>query len=341
MRKENLWFFILGFIFTFISFFIFNYAIYRLILTLIGITILSISLIINTKNLPFKIILFPIMIFLFVYLIDYYSFIIFKKPPIMVIESKSSDKVSTYNSLIYRVYKCDDKLILDKNYKKNYACNRNDIEVKSISEYLGTNLKQTFNNTKNKFVHIKGKISKIIGSSQLEIEYYDSKVGINGYVNFESNKKIVLKNLDIDPQNYHIYDEIEFTGEVAKYVVSSDIEEIDLTYVKIYNLDIYDNYELMVNYNYDSKLTNLLDNIYYMGINSIYYKYNEDNIYDLSYILTDKRDSIDNIIKGNEYTENKNKDRIYKFEKYNIVRCNNEKTIFVNPNINIKESICE
>ena len=67
----------------------------------------------------------------------------------------------------------------------------------------------------------------------------------------------------------------------------------------------------------------------------------EDNIYDLSYILTDKRDSIDNIVKGKEYTENKNNDRVYKFEKFNLVRCNNEKTIFVNPNINIKDNICE
>ena len=66
-------------------------------------------------------------------------------------------------------------------------------EYKSISKYLGTNLKQTYHSTKNKFVHIKGKISKIIGSSEIEIDYYDSKVGINGYVNFEDNKKIVLK----------------------------------------------------------------------------------------------------------------------------------------------------
>jgi len=97
----------------------------------------------------------------------------------------------------------------------------------------------------------------------------------------------------------------------------------------------------MVNYNYDNKMTNLLDNVYYLGISNIYYKYNEDNIYDLSYILTDKRDSIDNIVKGKEYTENNNNDRVYKFEKFNLVRCSNEKTIFVNPNISIKDNICE
>ena len=287
MKKENIWFFIIGFIFTFAPFFILNYEIYRLIITLVGIIILSISLILNTKNLPLKVVIFPIMVFLFVYLIDYYSFIVLKKPPVMIIEFKSSEKVSTYNSLIYRIYKCDKKLILDKNYKKSYACDRNEIEVKSISEYLGTNLKQTYHSTKNKFVHIKGKVSKIIGSSEIEIDYYDSKVGINGYVNFEDNKKIVLKNLNINPKKYHIYDEIEFTGEVTKYIISEDNEEIDLTYVKIYDLDIYKTADLLVNYNYDNKMTNLLDNVYYLGISSIYYKYNEDNIYDLSYILTE------------------------------------------------------
>ncbi len=341
MKKENIWFFIIGFIFTFAPFFIFNYAVYRLVLTLIGIIILSISLIINTKNLPLKVVIFPVMVFLFVYLIDYYSFIIFKKPPVMVIEFKSSEKVSTYNSLIYRIYKCDNDLILDKNYKKAYACDKNEIEVKSISEYLGTNLKQTYHNTKNKFVHIKGKVSKVIGSSSLEIEYYDTKVGINGYVNFENNKKLVLKNINIDPKKYHVYDEIEFTGEVIKYIVSEDNEEIDLTYVKIYDLDIYNDYETLVNYNSDKKIASILDKVYYYGISNIYYKYNEDNIYDLSYILTDKRDTIDNIVKGKEYTENKNNDRIYNFEKFNIVRCSNEKTIFVNPNITINDNICE
>ena len=114
MKKENIWFFIIGFIFTFAPFFILNYEIYRLIITLVGIIILSISLIINTKNLPLKVVIFPIMVFLFVYLIDYYSFIVLKKPPVMIIEFKSSEKVSTYNSLIYRFYKCDKKIILDK-----------------------------------------------------------------------------------------------------------------------------------------------------------------------------------------------------------------------------------
>ena len=69
MKKENIWFFIIGFIFTFAPFFILNYEIYRLIITLVGIIILSISLIINTKNLPLKVVIFPIMVFLFVYLI--------------------------------------------------------------------------------------------------------------------------------------------------------------------------------------------------------------------------------------------------------------------------------
>ena len=50
MKKENIWFFIIGFIFTFAPFFILNYEIYRLIITLVGIIILSISLIINLVN---------------------------------------------------------------------------------------------------------------------------------------------------------------------------------------------------------------------------------------------------------------------------------------------------
>ena len=50
MKKENIWFFIIGFIFTFAPFFILNYEIYRLIITLVGIIILSISLIIAKRR---------------------------------------------------------------------------------------------------------------------------------------------------------------------------------------------------------------------------------------------------------------------------------------------------
>ena len=79
MKKENIIFIILGIIFTFLPFFIFTYSILRLISVMFGIILLCIGLILNTNNKIFKIILFPVMISFFVYLLDYYTFILFKK----------------------------------------------------------------------------------------------------------------------------------------------------------------------------------------------------------------------------------------------------------------------
>ncbi len=339
MKKENIWFFIVGLLLIFTPFFIFTYSFYRLLSVLIGIIILSIGLILNTKNLPFKVVIFPLMIFLFIYVIDYYSFIILKKPAIMVLEYTSSEKVSTYNSIFYRIYNCDNTLILDKNYHKSYACSTDAIETKDISEFLTNNEKDVFNNYKNKFIHIKGRISKIIADNCVELDYYDSKVGINGYVNFDSHKKIVLKNVKVSQNKYYIYDEIEVIGLVSKYIVNGEDEEIILNDAIIIDLNIYDDYEVIIN-NGQRALTNVLDNIYYYGLSSIYYKYDENNIYDLTYILTDKRESVDNIVKGKEYTLNKNEDRIYSLDKIDVIRCKNEKTIFANK-LYSKDNICE
>lgn len=341
MKKENIIFIILGIIFTFLPFFIFTYSFFKLVSILIGIILLCIGLIFNTNNKIFKIILFPIMICIFVYLLDYYTFIIFKKIPIISINYESSEKVNIYNSIMYRVYNCNNNLILDKKYQKSYACQNEDITLKNLNEFLEYEVNQVYKENKNKFVHLKGKISKIIGDNTIEIRPYNGEVELNGYVNFDNSKKIVIENVKIDPTKYYIYDEIEFIGLVDKYESIESEGIIYLTDAKIYESNIYNNYEIIINNNNSKDLKNIFEKVYYIGIDSIYYKYNEDNIYELSYILSDKRDSIDNIVKGKEYDTLENDNRLYKFDKFNIIRCNNEKTIFINKNYKIPDNVCE
>ena len=341
MKKENIIFIILGIIFTFLPFFIFTYSFFKLVSILIGIILLCIGLIFNTNNKIFKIILFPIMICIFVYLLDYYTFILFKKTPIISINYESSEKVNIYNSIMYRVYNCNNNLILDKKYQKSYACQNEDITLKNLNKFLEYEVNQVYKENKNKFVHLKGRISKIIGDNTIEIRPYNGEVELNGYVNFDNSKKIVIENVKIDPTKYYIYDEIEFIGLVDKYESIESEGIIYLTDAKIYESNIYNNYEIIINNNTSKDLENILDKVYYLGIDNIYYKFNEENIYDLSYVLSDKRDSIDNIVKGKEYDTLENDNRLYKFDKFNIIRCNNEKTIFINKNYKITNEICE
>ena len=341
MKKENIIFIILGIIFTFLPFFIFTYSILRLISVMFGIILLCIGLILNTNNKIFKIILFPVMISFFVYLLDYYTFILFKKTPIIAINYKSSEKVSTYNSILYRVFNCDNSLILDKKYQKSYSCKNEDITLINLNDFLVSETNQVYKENKNKFVHLKGRISKIIGNNTIEVRPYNGEVELNGYVNFDNSKKIVIENVIMDPTKYYIYDEIEFIGLVEKYENIDSEVIIHLIDVKLIENNIYNNYEIIINNNNTKDLENILDKVYYLGIDNIYYKFNEENIYDLSYVLSDKRDSIDNIVKGKEYDTLENDNRLYKFDKFNIIRCNNEKTIFINKNYKITNEICE
>lgn len=341
MKKENIIFIILGMIFTFLPFFIFTYSIFKLISVLIGIIMLCIGLILNTNNKIFKIILFPVMICIFVYLLDYYTFILFKKTPIISINYESSEKVNVYNSIMYRVYNCNNSLILDKKYQKLYACQNDDIPLIDINIFLESEANQVYKENKNRFVHLKGRISKIIGDNTIEIRPYNGEVELNGYVNFDNSKKIVIENIKIDPTKYYIFDEIEFIGLVENYESIDSEEILYLSNVKINETNIYNEYEIIINNNTSKDLENILDKVYYLGIESIYYKYNENNIYELSYVLSDKRDSIDNIVKGKEYENLENDNRLYKFDKFNIIRCNNEKTIFINKNYKITNDICE
>lgn len=341
MKKENIYFIVLGVLFIFTPFFIKIYSVFKLIAVLIGIILTSIGLIANTDNKIYKVMLFPIMLFAFIYLVDYYSFIIIKKVPVMAIEYKSSDKVSTYNSLLYRVYKCDKSLVLDKKYKKNYACDNNDVPLISVNDFLESNVSLVYSKEKNKFVHLKGRISKIIGDNSIEISPYEGNIGINGYVSFIDNKKVVIKDIKVNPSKYYIFDEIEVIGLVSSFTTEENTEIIYLTNVKIIDNHLYDEYEIMVNNNNSKEISNMQNNVYYLGIENIYYKYDSNNIYDLNYILSDKRESIDNMVSGKEYKQNESMDRIYNFDSFNIVRCANEKTIFVNKNYKINDDICE
>ena len=249
MKKENIIFIILGIIFTFLPFFIFTYSILRLISVMFGIILLCIGLILNTNNKLFKIILFPVMISFFVYLLDYYTFILFKKTPIIAINYKSSEKVSTYNSVMYRVFNCDNSLILDKKYQKSYSCKNEDITLINLNDFLVSETNQVYKENKNKFVHLKGRISKIIGNNTIEVRPYNGEVELNGYVNFDNSKKIVIENVIMDPTKYYIYDEIEFIGLVEKYENIDSEVIIHLIDVKLIKNNIYNNYEIIINNN--------------------------------------------------------------------------------------------
>lgn len=342
MKKRNIFILIIGLI-TLITPFIFNeYNIFRLIGVLIGIILISLSFAMSIKhNKLIKIIIFPLVLILAVYFIDYELLTIFNRIPVISLAEKSSKNMIAYNSIGYRVYSCKNDLIIDNSYKKEYACSSDDIDVININKFLSNSL-ENYKKYYNKFIHLEGKINTIIGSSSLYLNYYEeTNVTANGFVEFNEDKKVVVDNLNIDPKDYYIYDYVEVIGLVYDYVNGDDGIEIHIKDAKVIKSNIYDSYELSVISSSTNENKKISDNLYYKGIEEIYYKYNKDVIYELSYLLNDNRETLDNILKDTTYKIINEEDKLYSLKEYSIIECANNNTIIINNNISINNKICE
>jgi hypothetical protein len=257
----------------------------------------------------------------------------------MAIKKVSSTKVKTYKSLFYRVYDCDGELNIDNGYKKSCPCDKNYLPTINVNKIL-ENPKESFKTYKNKFVHIEGKITTIVGTSSLGLSAYEDRIDLNGHVSFDNEKSVVIDGLDIDPADYYVYDFIEVIGIVRSLKTSDEKTEIHITDAKIIPSSIYDKYELIVNEINDRSVTKAYDKFYYMGLQGIYYRYDENNIYELFYLLMDKRESIDNLVKSTEIVEEDGYS-YYPLHDYTIVNCKKDNVVFVSKQINDLENACD
>ena len=341
MKKLKVFLSVLGVLLIIVPFCIPGYHLFELLILLCGIIALSLGIIIASHHKVIKIIFVPLLLICLCFGIDFINAKFFKGFPVIARQKWSSANVSTYNSLFYRTYKCGKKKIFDWNYKKSYMCGNKDIGTESVNLFLA-NPEDSFNNKKGRFVHLEGKISSIVGESGLILNEYEEKYEKNGYVVFNENKKVIVDNLQIDPTSFYVYDYIEVIGLVDSIVISDESKEIHLTDAKIIPSSIYDDYELIVKNNYSDETVAIDGNIYYKGIDDIQYKYDERDYYELSYLLIDKRETFENLVKGvKPKTNEEEKADIYKLEDYTLVKCNNDNLIFVNKYLNDFEDICK
>ena len=136
--------------------------------------------------------------------------------------------------------------------------------------------------------------------------------------------------------------------DVYGKVTSINDGKITLTNTKLVASDIYDTYSFEIIASDDNKLTNLVKekDYYYYGLNTINVKYDGDNIYELSYLLTDDRFKFDDLIQDKEYEVFKNDEDVeiakkYKLEKFDLLECSNGKKIVANSKSKANQSICD
>ena len=279
----------------------------------------------------------------FSYGIDTLLFYTLKRVPVFSYAIKSSDKMRTYNSFFYRVFDCNGNLTLDYGYTKNYVCSNDCLDAININSFM-QDAEESFKKYHHKFVHIYGKISKITGNENIELaSFTQGDDTLNGYVNFNLNN-ILIVNTDEKLSKYRIYDYVDVYGKVT----SINDGKITLTNTKLVASDIYDTYSFEIIASDDNKLTNLVKekDYYYYGLNTINVKYDGDNIYELSYLLTDNRFKFDDLIQDKEYEVFKNDEDVeiakkYKLEKFDLLECSNGKKIVANSKSKANQSICD
>lgn len=319
------------------------YSIFRIISLVLGIILITVSLCLKKKRNIFYIILVPLIMMVFSYGIDTLLFYTLKRVPVFSYAIKSSDKMRTYNSFFYRVFDCNGDLTLDYGYTKNYVCSNDCLDAININSFM-QDAEESFKKYHHKFVHIYGKISKITGNENIELASFTQGDDIlNGYVNFNLNN-ILIVNTDENLSKYRIYDYVDVYGKVT--IINDG--KITLTNTKLVASDIYDTYSFEIIASDDNKLTNLVKekDYYYYGLNTINVKYDGDNIYELSYLLTDDRFKFDDLIKDKEYETFKNDEDVeiakkYKLEKFDLLECSNGKKIVANSKSKADQSVCD
>lgn len=275
-----------------------------------------------------------------IYYMDYFGFTLLKNIPTIAKEYASSTNVSTYDSFIYRVYSCGDNSTMDFAYKKRYVCDEFDLRIIQVNDFL-EDPQKSFEKYQGKFVKLSGKINKInLGNNSIEVEKYekDENNQYNGYVKFNDVYAISTTfDSKTDLSDVHIYDEIAFIGRVKDIKIEGTKKTINIVDAIHLPSRAYEQYKIDVKTNNDSELIQVFENVYTKGIEEFLVSYSSVDVYELSYVLMDRRLSVLDLIYSNpEVEENTLEDH----GKYKALICTNGAVVIGNKKLTNNEKNC-
>lgn len=341
-----------------ITFIIKNGLAIRPILWIISIILLIINVTINNKFKKTTIIFLLVLSFLISIALDGIISITFKRIPVFSYNIISTNNSRVYNGIGIRVWQCDknnyDNLIVDPFYNKGYLCDAKDIDVVDSNSFLNS-VVENYNDYKNSYVKIKGKISKKTGQNYIEMRPYETtNITVNGYVTFADNitLRIIFKNSEEVLDNYDVYDEITIVGIIKNLENNSNkyiIYMYDSKVVSDINLN-----EYTISATQEQKCSiepNILyssdtNNIYSYCLEEIIVSYGENNKYELSNALSSNKIKIEDLYKNpKEIINNEdNENKIYRFDNYSVLVCdkNTSKDIIIgNKKMSFKDVSCQ
>lgn len=332
MSKKSMIKLIIGLILIISAYFLNNLTILRQIMIIVGIIFISIVL---TATREKKKLFFVIYIFILTsisLMSDYLVCKYFIKQPIFAYNIIKNDKVRVDNAFGYRVWQCLDtgKIIVDPLYKLGYFCNSDDIKEESINNVM-SDLDNNYESYFNNFIKVKGRITKKVSATELELNSYTEE---NDVIKYDGNKvlKVMFNTVNKDIDNYLNNDEIILVGRIDNKYQSNNISYV----VMVDSAIILNNYEVF-SVNVVKKNNCEADKEYYFGygdytfykscINSINIIGNESR--ELNYVMRTGKITLDSLLSKAYEVDSQSIDnsKLYLYNDYRIVVCDNKDVI--------------
>ena len=326
----------------------------RPIMWLIAIVLLTINIIRTFHLKAYAIIFVFLATFLVSLVIDGLSALAFKHIPVFSYNITNVGNTKVYNSLGLRVWQCnkDKKVFIFDLFNNNgYMCDAEDIEAIDSNSFLNS-IVSNYSEYKNKYIKLKGKISKKTGQNYLEMQPYEaSSIKINGEVSFADNitLRILFKNHTEELNDYDIYDDIVIVGLIKnlensnnKYVIYMDEAKV----VSNINLNAFEVGITSENTCSEKRLVynSLEHDIYTYCLQNIFINY-PDNQYELANALSSNKLQIEDLYNDPlEVIHNDTDDsNLYKFSDYSIIVCDaatSKDIIIGNKKMNFDSVVC-
>lgn len=355
--KLNILVVVIGLLLITISFILNQGGIIRTVIWLLGTAIILFSIVkAYSPRFIYALIIF-IGIFASSIVLDGIIAITLKKIPLFAYNITTSGATRVYNGIGIRVWQCDKEnfhdLIIDPFYNKGYICETDSIPAIDVNSFLNSVI-ENYDDYKNSYIKIKGKISKKTGQNYLEMQPYETNsVTINGYVTFANNitLRILFNEAASILDNYDVYDEITIVGRIKNLENENNNYIIYMYDSKVAsNIDL-NEYTISVTEEKTCSdepniiYSNETMNVYTYCIDDMVITYPNDNKYELSVALSSNKITMDELFK-NSLTSQKSEitnDTLYKFNEYSIIACDKtqSKDIFIgSKNMNFNNITC-
>ena len=322
------------------------FTVIRLLMWIASIILLAINIKKSLSYSKIKSIIILIILFLTSIIIDGVISYTFNRIPVFTYNILNTNDTIVYSSLGMKAWQCDKnnykEIKIAPFYENGYMCNVNNIETIDINTFLNS-VVNNHSEYKNKYVKIKGKISKKSGLNSIEMRPYEKTDNqVNGYVSFSDNitLKVLFNEADVFLDKYDVYDEITIIGVIKNLDTNSNNHIVYMLGTKIVSKINLKEYSLSVTKekkcsDESTEISKTEDlELYKYCLTDIIVTF-PDGQYEIESALSSNKLTTEDLLLNYKDKEQfpDTETTIYKFEDYSILVCDKQTSnkIFIGP----------